>query len=112
MKIARTTAYFASRAGKPVLGEKWEISPLRPYGDNALSRNEIEQMASYRSYSVTGPKWVERFLEHGLVGLADKPGRGGSRKPLADASRSQEGVHIPASLTLHRQRHPLECRRD
>ncbi len=30
--------------------------------------------------------WVELFLEHGLVGLADKPGRGKGRKPRADAS--------------------------
>ena len=26
-------------------------------------------------------KWVERFLSEGLEGLADKPGRGGGRRP-------------------------------
>jgi len=26
-------------------------------------------------------KWVERFLEDGLAGLADKPGRGRGRRP-------------------------------
>ena len=31
-------------------------------------------------------KWVERFLEHGLAGLADKPGRG-KRRPSAISGR-------------------------
>jgi transposase len=29
-------------------------------------------------------KWVERFLEHGLAGLADKPGRGRGRRSNHD----------------------------
>lgn len=35
-------------------------------------------------------KWAQRFLEHGIDGLADKPGRG--RKPVfSPASRSTRG---------------------
>ena len=50
------TAYFASRAGKIAGAERSRKFPLwRSYGDNPLSSNEIEQMASYRSYSATGP---------------------------------------------------------
>ena len=30
-------------------------------------------------------KWVQRFLEQGLEGLADKPGRGSRRVPRASA---------------------------
>ena len=30
-------------------------------------------------------KWVQRFLAHGLEGLADKPGRGSRRVPRASA---------------------------
>src|SRR5262249_35698602 len=32
-------------------------------------------------------KWARRFLQDGLAGLADKPGRGKGRKPRADAGR-------------------------
>ncbi len=32
-------------------------------------------------------KWARRFLQDGLEGLADKPGRGKSRKPRSDAGR-------------------------
>ncbi len=38
-------------------------------------------------------KWVERFVQDGLDGLADKPGRGRGRTPRSDASRSQEQEH-------------------
>src|SRR5215471_15016334 len=30
-------------------------------------------------------KWVQRFLEHGMEGLADKPGRGSRRVPRESA---------------------------
>ncbi len=37
-------------------------------------------------------KWAKRFLDHGVAGLADKPGRGRRQKPRSAASRSPEGV--------------------
>jgi hypothetical protein len=54
--MARMTAYFASRAGKIAGAERSRKFLLwRSYGDNPLSSNVIEQMASYRSYSATEP---------------------------------------------------------
>ena len=53
-RVRKTTG--AVRSGKFPLGH--------PYGDNALSRNEIEQMASYRSYSVTGPRSAAEIVEN------------------------------------------------
>jgi hypothetical protein len=54
--MARMTAYFASKAGKIAGAESSRKFLLwRSYGDNSFSSNEIEQMASYRSYSATGP---------------------------------------------------------
>ncbi len=38
-------------------------------------------------------KWAKRFLQDGLEGLTDKPGRGRRRKPRADGSRTLAGVH-------------------
>ena len=38
-------------------------------------------------------KWVQRFVQDGLEGLVDKPGRGRSRRPRSKASRSQEQEH-------------------
>ncbi len=32
-------------------------------------------------------KWVKRFLEHGVAGLADKPSRGRGWRPRSETSR-------------------------
>jgi transposase len=45
-------------------------------------------------------KWAQRFLQDGLEGLADKPGRGTGRKPRSDASLSQEQAHNHTLRTL------------
>ena len=37
-------------------------------------------------------KWVQRFLEQGLVGLIDKPGRGSHRLPRQPALAEQHTV--------------------
>jgi hypothetical protein len=56
VKLTIFSANFDFRVRKTTGAVKSGKFPLwHPYGDNALSRNEIEQMASYRSYSVTGP---------------------------------------------------------
>ena len=41
-------------------------------------------------------KWVQRFLEQGVEGLADKPGRGGSRRvPRQAPPQEQHGMAQP-----------------
>ena len=37
-------------------------------------------------------KWVQRFLEQGLLGLTDKPGRGAHRGPRQPALAGQHDV--------------------
>src|SRR5215468_2140480 len=37
-------------------------------------------------------KWAQRFLEQGLEGLADKPGRGGRRAPHQDHPQAQRSA--------------------
>ena len=37
-------------------------------------------------------KWVQRFLQTGLMGLADKPGRGSHRVPRHPALTEQHDV--------------------
>jgi transposase len=44
-------------------------------------------------------KWAQRFLQDGLEGLVDKPGRGKGR-PRSDASLSQEQAHNHTLRTL------------
>jgi transposase len=39
-------------------------------------------------------KWVQRFLEKGLEGLADKPGRGSRRVPPQPAVAEQHAVNV------------------
>jgi transposase len=39
-------------------------------------------------------KWVQRFLEKGLEGLADKPGRGSRRVPPQPALAEQHAVNV------------------
>jgi len=38
-------------------------------------------------------KWVQRFLQEGLAGLADKPGRGARRVPPHHPGSEQQHVH-------------------
>ena len=67
VKLTVFLANFDFRARKTTGAVRSGKFPLwRPYGDNALSRNEIDQMASYRSFSVTEPLWWDH----------DKPGAG------------------------------------
>jgi biotin operon repressor len=39
-------------------------------------------------------KWVQRFLQEGMVGLADKPGRGRRRVPPPPAMGEQPDVNV------------------
>src|SRR5881296_3313669 len=37
-------------------------------------------------------KWIQRFVQEGLVGLAEKPGRGHRRRPLPPDLREQHDM--------------------
>src|SRR6266699_1179822 len=39
-------------------------------------------------------KWIERFVQEGLAGLEEKPGRGRRRRPLPPALREQHDMHV------------------
>ena len=39
-------------------------------------------------------KWIGRFLEHGLEGLADQPGRGHRRRPLPPDLREEPDLDV------------------
>jgi hypothetical protein len=55
VKLTVFLANFDRRARKTTGAVRSRKFPLwRPYGDNALARNEIKQMASYRSYMLLG----------------------------------------------------------
>jgi transposase len=39
-------------------------------------------------------KWVQRFLQEGLAGLTDKPGRGRRRRPRPQERGEQRDKHV------------------
>ena len=39
-------------------------------------------------------KWLQRFLEHGMEGLADRPGRGHRRRPFPPDLREQPDLDV------------------
>ena|SRR5438128_2263877 len=39
-------------------------------------------------------KWIQRFVQEGLVGLAEKPGRGHRRRPLPPDLREQHDMDV------------------